>query len=152
MHQSTLHCDFALPAEWEPQSAIMLTWPHAGTDWKPYLPEITDTYLELADIITRYEQLLVATPDVPATRYQLKKKLSADQMSRVLLYEVESNDTWVRDHGPLTMVLRRKQNTWIVPYRILDFKFNGWGEKFRWEKDNAITLQLYYQAAYVLQF
>ena len=61
MHQSTLPCDFALPAEWEPQSAIMLTWPHAGTDWKPYLPEITDTYLELADIITRYEQLLVAT-------------------------------------------------------------------------------------------
>ena len=79
MHQSTLPCDFALPAEWEPQSAIMLTWPHAGTDWKPYLPEITDTYLELADIITRYEQLLVATPDVPATRYQLKKKLSAEQ-------------------------------------------------------------------------
>lgn len=74
MHQSTLPCDFALPAEWEPQSAIMLTWPHAGTDWKPYLPKITDTYLELADIITRYEQLLVATPDVPATRYQLKKK------------------------------------------------------------------------------
>ena len=36
MHQSTLPCDFALPAEWEPQSAIMLTWPHAGTDWKPY--------------------------------------------------------------------------------------------------------------------
>ena len=61
----------------------MLTWPHAGTDWKPYLPEITDTYLELADIITRYEQLLVATPDVPATRYQLKKKLSAEQMSRL---------------------------------------------------------------------
>ena len=148
MHQSTLPCDFALPAEWEPQSAIMLTWPHAGTDWKPYLPEITDTYLELADIITRYEQLLVATPDVPATRYQLKKKLSAEQMSRVLLYEVESNDTWVRDHGPLTMVLRRKQNTWMVPYRILDFKFNGWGEKFRWEKDNAITLNLYYQAAF----
>ena len=126
----------------------MLTWPHASTDWKPYLPEITDTYLELADIITRYEQLLVATPDVPATRYQLKKKLSAEQMSRVLLYEVESNDTWVRDHGPLTMVLRKKQNTWMVPYRILDFKFNGWGEKFRWEKDNAITLQLYYQAAH----
>ena len=38
-------------------------------------------------------ELLVATPDVPATRYQLKKKLYAEQMSRVLLYEVESNDT-----------------------------------------------------------
>ena len=44
MYQSALPCDFALPAEWEPQSAIMLTWPHGGTDWKPYLRQITNTY------------------------------------------------------------------------------------------------------------
>ena len=36
----------------------MLTWPHGGTDWKPYLRQITNTYLQLADIITRYEDLL----------------------------------------------------------------------------------------------
>jgi agmatine deiminase len=23
-----------LPAEWEPQDAIMLTWPHKNTDWR----------------------------------------------------------------------------------------------------------------------
>ena len=73
MHQSTLPCDFALPAEWEPQSAIMLTWPHAGTDWKPYLPEITDTYLATGRYHHALRDLLVVTPDVPATRYQLEK-------------------------------------------------------------------------------
>ena len=26
-----------LPAEWEPQSGVQLTWPHAGTDWAPLL-------------------------------------------------------------------------------------------------------------------
>lgn len=54
MYHSTLPFEFVLPAEWERQSGIMLTWPHAETDWKPYLRQITDTYLELADIITRY--------------------------------------------------------------------------------------------------
>ncbi len=148
MQYSTLPCDFVLPAEWEPQSAIMLTWPHADTDWKPYLPQITNTYLELAQIITRFEHLLVATPHVEATEYALRECLSAEQMNRVHIYEVESNDTWARDHGPITLVLRKKQNTWMVPIRMLDFKFNGWGEKFAWEKDNAINLQLYYQAAF----
>ncbi|HNX60350.1 MAG TPA: agmatine deiminase family protein, partial [Spirochaetota bacterium] len=28
-----------LPSEWHPQSGVMLTWPHADTDWKDYLPE-----------------------------------------------------------------------------------------------------------------
>ena len=69
-------------------------------------------------------------------------------MSRVLLYEVESNDTWVRDHGPSRWCCAESRTPGWCLYRILDFKFNGWGEKFRWEKDNAITLQLYYQAAF----
>jgi len=148
MYNSTLPSPFALPAEWEPQSAVMLTWPHADTDWKPYLAEITQTYIQLADIITRHEQLLVATPHKSATWHTLHDTLSPEQMSRVHLYEVDSNDTWARDHGPITMVMRKKQNTWMVPIRLLDFKFNGWGEKFKWQKDNAITLQLYYQAAF----
>ncbi len=148
MYNSTLPSPFVLPAEWEPQSAVMLTWPHTGTDWKPYLADITNTYIDLANIITRYEQLLVATPDKSATWQTLHDSLSPEQMDRVHLYEVDSNDTWARDHGPITMVMRKKQNTWMTPIRLLDFKFNGWGEKFKWEKDNAINLQLYYQAAF----
>jgi hypothetical protein len=70
MYQS-YPCDYSLPAEWSPQSGIMLTWPHGGTDWKPYLRQITDTYLELSEIITRYEQLLIATPIVESTRRML---------------------------------------------------------------------------------
>ena len=36
-----------MPAEWEKQSAIMLTWPHKDTDWLPILDRITETYLEI---------------------------------------------------------------------------------------------------------
>lgn len=148
MHHSILPCDFALPAEWEPQSAIMLTWPHGGTDWKPYLRQITNTYLQLADIITRYEGLLVVTPILESTQRMLAEKLSEGQMNRVHLYEMDTNDTWARDHGPISMVSRGRHNSHVIPIHLLDFKFNGWGEKFDWKKDNAINLQLYYQGAF----
>ena len=148
MHHSILPCDFALPAEWEPQSAIMLTWPHGGTDWKPYLRQITNTYLQLADIITRYEDLLVVTPILESTQRMLAEKLSEGQMSRVHLYEMDTNDTWARDHGPISMVSRGRHNSHVIPIHLLDFKFNGWGEKFDWKKDNAINLQLYYHGAF----
>ncbi len=148
MHYTASPFDFALPAEWEPQSGIMLTWPHADTDWKPYLRQITNTYLELADAITRHEQLLVATPIVESTRKMLAERLSDQQMSRVHLHEVDSNDTWARDHGPISLVSRSKNRSFIIPIHLLDFKFNGWGEKFKWQKDNAINLQLYYQGAF----
>lgn len=148
MYQPSLPCDFALPAEWEQQSAIMLTWPHAGTDWKPYLRQITNTYLELSDIITRFEHLLVVTPIVESTRTMLAERLSAEQMNRVHLFEMDTNDTWARDHGPITLVSRSKRNSYVIPIHLLDFKFNGWGEKFAWQKDNAINMQLYYQGAF----
>lgn len=126
----------------------MLTWPHGGTDWKPYLRQITNTYLQLADIITRYEDLLVVTPILESTQRMLAEKLSEGQMSRIHLYEMDTNDTWARDHGPISMVSRGRHNSHVIPIHLLDFKFNGWGEKFDWKKDNAINLQLYYQGAF----
>ena len=147
MYQS-YPCDYSLPAEWSPQCGIMLTWPHGGTDWKPYLRQITDTYLELSEIISRYEQLLIATPIVESTRRMLASRLSKEQMDRVYLYDIDSNDTWARDHGPITLVSKNSHNGLIVPIHLLDFRFNGWGEKFAWQKDNAINLQLYYQGAF----
>ena len=54
--------NICLPAEWEPQSLVMLTWPHQATDWVPYLAEITETYVAMVDAITRHEGVVIATP------------------------------------------------------------------------------------------
>ena len=118
----------------------MLTWPHGGTDWKPYLRQITDTYLELSEIITRYEQLLIATPIVESTRRMLASRLSKEQMDRVHLYDIDSNDTWARDHGPITLVSKNSHNGLIVPIHLLDFRFNGWGEKFDPNRHQAMAM------------
>src|SRR3712207_500506 len=59
-HQAHSQPSYRLPAEWEPQSGVQLTWPHADTDWLPYLEEITLTCVELARAIARYEQVIIA--------------------------------------------------------------------------------------------
>lgn len=126
------------PAEWEQQSMVQLTWPHAGTDWAEYLDEITETFLQLAELITRYEQLLVVCPDIQATKQQLSERLSEDALSRVTFCECPTNDTWARDHGALTLLDRTTGDI-----RLLDFRFNGWGRKFEARLDNAINTHLH---------
>ena len=42
-----------MPAEWYPQSGVQLTWPHARTDWEPYLAEINKVFIELTKAIAQ---------------------------------------------------------------------------------------------------
>lgn len=134
---------YFLPPEWFPQDGIQLTWPNADTDWAPYISDITETFLQLSEAITNHERLIVATADAETTRAALAGRLSPKQLAKVTVYQCELNDTWARDHAPLTMIPRNGGEA-----KILDFKFNGWGEKFDWEKDNAITRHLHRQNAY----
>ena len=124
-----------LPAEWAPQRGIQLTWPYAGTDWEPYLDEITKTFIEMARAITCDEQLYLISPEVPQIKTLLEKQLTDDQLANITFYQIDSNDTWARDHGAITLTNRTEA-------RYLDFKFNGWGEKFEWQKDNTITANM----------
>ena len=94
------------PAEWEPQRLIQLTWPHAATDWKDYLNDITETFIALAQVITRHEGLLIVTPDVEDTRSKLAMSLTPEEMSQVTFFECPTNDTWARDHAALTLIDR----------------------------------------------
>jgi agmatine/peptidylarginine deiminase len=50
--------------------------------------------------------------------------------------QIESNDTWARDHGGITVI----ENGNAV---IHDYIFNGWGNKFEAALDNQITKKLY---------
>lgn len=126
-----------LPPEWAEQSAVQLTFPHKGTDWRDCLDEILATYVEFADAITRHERLIIVTPEPAEVSDLLAKKLSAEQMERVTMHRCDTNDTWARDHGFITLTTPDGSPT------LLDFRFNGWGEKFPAALDNAINRSLY---------
>ena len=120
-----------LPAEWAPQSGIQLTWPHAGTDWAHMLTEVQACFAAIAREIAQRELLLIVTPEPE----EVKKQISATvNMQNVRFMECETNDTWARDHGAITMLDAEGAS-------LLDFMFNGWGLKFASDKDNLITRQ-----------
>ena len=133
---------FCLPAEWEPQSLVMLTWPHQATDWVPYLKDITETYMQMADAITRHEPIVIATPHPITVGAMLSGRLTAEQMTRVYISFCKTNDTWARDHGPITL---RSEDGKLT---MLDFRFNGWGEKFEAALDNKVTRTLHEDGAF----
>ena len=126
-----------IPAEWERQSMVQLTWPHPATDWADSLEAITETFIQLAEIITRYEPLLIIAPDTETVKSQLAGRLSGDALGKTVFFQCPTNDTWARDHGALT--LRHRESGTI---RLLDFRFNGWGQKFPFHLDNAINRHL----------
>lgn len=122
---------------------MQLTWPHAATDWAPYLDDIVRMELEMAKQITLRQQLIVATPEKEYVEALLCAELSEEQMNRVEVYSVESNDTWARDHAAITLLSKEKE----APMQLL-FRFNGWGGKFASDKDNLISMRLLEQNAF----
>jgi agmatine/peptidylarginine deiminase len=125
-----------LPAEWEPQSAVLLTWPHAGTDWADLLPEAEAVYDRLAVAIAARERLLIACHDA-SLRDRVAYRLAGLGIERaqVLIGIAPANDTWARDHGPITVETP-------AGAEILDFVFNGWGGKFDAALDDDIPSAL----------
>lgn len=139
----SLHHIRRLPAEWEPQSAVQLTFPHANTDWADVLDEVIPCFVEIAVAISRYQRVLVVCQDVAYTRTLLQEAVQEN----LRLYQADSNDTWARDHGGITVLSRDTKAEQEQPL-MLDFVFNGWGLKFPADRDNLITRRLHEQGAF----
>jgi len=121
-----------LPAEWEKQQFIQLTWPHEETDWAYMLDEVEACFVNIANAITRFEHLLIVCRDVQ----KVKAFFPGNQSAKITFVELPSNDTWARDHGGITIIDNGR-------VKILDFCFNGWGKKFDATLDNQITKNLF---------
>lgn len=124
------------PAEWEPQDAVLIAWPHAGTDWAERLAEVETTYVALSEAITRFQRLVIVVADAALETHAraLLTDAGAD-LARVRFVHAAYDDTWLRDSGPIT--LRDGEG-----FRLLDFRFTGWGGKYGAAQDDALIAQL----------
>ena len=129
----TNNSTYRFPAEWEKSDAILLSWPHADTDWNYMLEKVTECYLNVVKAITRFMPVIIVAPQKETVTSCLPK----DLMSKVTICETPTNDTWARDFGPITLL--DYDNNPV----LLDFKFNAWGLKFAADKDNLITKNLF---------
>lgn len=133
--------NWRFPAEWEPQAAVILAWPHAGTDWAPWLNDVEQSYIELARAILSRASLILLVKnkalEVRAVRLIDRDDDQASGKLRTTRYDYD--DTWLRDTGPITLC---KLTSGTEAFRWLDFSFTGWGGKYGASKDDKIIQHL----------
>ena len=140
--QNILNMNYRLPAEWEPQQAIQLTWPHNATDWRDTLQEVTQCYIEIARQISKRQDLWIVTPEPQKVERLLRNNLDDNSLQRITYYRIPTNDTWARDHGFITLVPDSIPQAAGTSRLLLDFRFNAWGGKFEASLDNEISRKL----------
>jgi agmatine/peptidylarginine deiminase len=125
-----------LPAEWEPQAAVLIAWPHADTDWAERLDQVETTYVALAAAVTRFQPLIIVVADAALREHVTAKLQGTDaNLARIRFIQLPYDDTWLRDSGPITL---RNSNR----FQLTDFRFTGWGGKFGAEQDDALIAGL----------
>lgn len=128
--------ELRFPAEWEPQSAILIAWPNADTDWAERLGAVEDAYIALIAAITRFQPVIVIVADDDVEAYaQARLQSNRIDMAKVRFVTAPYDDTWLRDTGPIT--LRDGEG-----FRLMDFRFTGWGGKYGASDDDRIIERL----------
>lgn len=125
-----------LAPEWKRQDAVIVVWPHSHSDWATNLNAIELTYLEISKYICQHQRLIIVSRG-HAHQLQIKQALikSSIKIENVTFTNVPTNDTWVRDYGPIFVNSNKKPS-------IYNFEFDAWGQKYAHDLDNAFSTAL----------
>ena len=124
-----------MPAEWEKQRTVLLSFPHEDTDWhskenEAGLEAALAPFIRIAQAIAYGEAVYIICKD--------KEKIASLFCStrNMTFIEIPTNDTWIRDYGYISI----KEND---ESKLLDFTFDGWGGKFKADLDNTVNSTLH---------
>jgi len=124
-----------IPAEWEKQQCVLISFPHEETDWNDHtdpskLEASLSPFIRIAQAIAYHEAVYIICKD--------KEKISSMFCStrNMSFIEIPTNDTWIRDYGYISIKEDQEK-------RLLDFNFDGWGGKFNANLDNSVNKLLY---------
>ncbi len=127
-----------MPAEWERQEAVWLSWPLNPNTWPDVITKVEREYAFFAAQISRFEKVRINC--VAAEQSRVRSILSdAGVVSENLeLFDIATNDAWCRDHGPIFL-----KNDSTGELAICDWQYNAWGGKFPpWDLDNAVPSEI----------
>ena len=132
--QTPASAGYRMPAEWEPQEAVWLSWPHNRATWPGLFRGIPAAFAAYVAAISRFEKVRINCAAVLQPRAaRLCEKAGAD-MRVIEFFDHPTNDAWCRDHGPI-FVKHRKSGE----IAITDWMHNAWGGKYPpYDLDNEI--------------
>jgi len=134
-----------MPAEWMLHLASYLVWPHNRDTWPGRFEPIVPVFARIAASIAEFEplRLLVSGEEMAASARAaiLEVPGAATSLDRTSFTVVPTNDSWIRDHGPI--FVNRVQSGASHTQIALDFGFNSWGEKYgAFDLDDAVPRRL----------
>lgn len=126
-----------MPAEWETQDAIQITWPSENTDWEDNLVLVEACFLQIAQLVSKNQKLII----IHEVARNPKSLFSAVELLNIQLIETDFNDTWARDYAAISIVENGVS-------KLKNFVFNGWGNKFNASRDNQLNQELFKRKVY----
>jgi agmatine deiminase len=130
-----------MPAEWEPHAATWLAWPHNLDTWPGKFEPVPSIYVDMVRALHVYEQVNICVNDSAAAA-QVRQLLRAAGVGprNITLYEIPTNDTWARDHGPIFV---RREYEGCGELAVTDWIFNSWGRKYGpWDLDDVVPRKI----------
>lgn len=119
-HEPTPARPYFMPAEWQPQAAMWLSWPHNEETWPENLRAAQHEFKSLVAAIAEGQQVNIMAG--PKCREAAASALGA--ITNVTLVDIPTNDAWARDYAP-TFVLGANRQLASV-----DWHYNAWGGKY----------------------
>lgn len=109
----------------------MLVYPHEQSDWNDNLLKVRMLYHELIKKTIKFGKIILIIPE----NMNYKNELNINNKNLICI-KAKTNDTWIRDNGPIFI----KENE---IFTALNFKFNGWGNKFNYKLDNDLNNKIF---------
>jgi agmatine deiminase len=116
-----------MPAEWEPQEAVWLTWPHNLLTWPDgMLEQVERTYVEVIGALHTAQKIKLLVPDRDTeARVRLALEREDIALSQIVFMLIAAEDSWIRDYGPTFVINPTERRTAMVKWI-----FNAWGNKY----------------------
>lgn len=121
------------PAEWEPQAALWLSWPHNRETWPGLYEPVPKAFTALARQVAQTTPVRVlAGTDVAGEAEQ-----ALGNVANLEIVDVPTNDCWIRDYGPTFI------HTADGSLAGVDWRYNSWGGKYPpWDRDAVAAEKL----------
>jgi agmatine deiminase len=134
---SIIKGNYYMPDESQTHEGTWLQWPHNYTYGEGYKESLESIWIEMAKALFLDETVHIVAYDEDEVNYIENLLIKENvEMNRVNFYTFPTDDVWARDNGPI-FAFDEKENL-----KILDWGFNGWGEKAPYRKDEALRKNL----------
>jgi agmatine deiminase len=133
---------FVMPHENDEHEGTWLQWPHSFEYGTKFRDRLESTWIAMTKALYKQENVHIIaynTNEVKRITNVLQKSGLSSPLPKSIDFHISpTNDVWVRDNGPIFVKNITSTDSGKKSPIILDWGFNGWGEKFNYDESNAV--------------